>query len=413
MNFPRPLLTSLFPGLLLGLLAAGGCSEPESPPFTTAEPRAFVSTLGSDTMSVEVYTRSGDILEGTIVGRRPSTHMVDYSVTFGSDDTIDRLEAVNTSFDSSGRARIESRWSIDIADTLATIMLAESSKSDTFRVPVSRDAVPTLGRLPSSIFVFEQLASQLRRADAGHSAGAGQAATAPLQLLSPTSPQPRLNTAVLISSDSVAMDFFGSPRVAWMSPEGMILGASGAATTVKEETRRVPVDEMDLDALAERWALMDAAGNGIGNPSPAAMVTTTVDNAEIEITYSQPAVRGRTIWGELVPYGTVWRTGANAATQLTIGRPLRFEGLELPSASYTLWTTFSEDGGTLIFNTETGQWGTEYDPDRDVGRVPLIRSETSAHVERFTISAVDTPDGGELRFEWDRTRWSAPFTVGQ
>lgn len=198
-----------------------------------------------------------------------------------------------------------------------------------------------------------------------------------------------------------------------MSPEGMILGASGAATTVKQETRRVPVDEVGLDALAERWAQMDAAGEGIGTPSPPAMVTVTVDNAEVEIRYSQPAVRGRTIWGGLVPYDAVWRTGANAATHLTIGRPLRFEGLELPSASYTLWTTFSEDAGTLIFNGETGQWGTEYDPARDVGRVPLIRSETEEHVERFTISAVDTPEGGELRLEWARTRWSAPFTVGQ
>lgn len=397
----RPLAAIL--SALIVVLSA--CSDRQPRAFTTAEPRAFVSTLGSDTMSVEVYTRSGDVLEGTLVGRTPGTHVIDYSATFGPDGTIDRLEAVRSSFDESGNARIDARWSISLDDTLATVMRDDASDRDTFLVSVRPDAIPSLGRVNSSMFVFEQVAHQLQQADAGHSAG--------VQLVSPTAPRPRDNQAVLISRDSVSMDFFGAPRVGWLSPEGMILGASGAATTLKEETRRVPVDDVNLDALASRWARMDAAGTGIGNPSPPAMVTVTVDNAEIEIRYSQPAVRGRTIWGGLVPYGEVWRTGANAATHMTIGRPLLFDGLELPSATYTLWTTFTEDGGTLIFNRQTNQWGTEYDPSMDVGRVPLERSTLDEPVERFTISAEDTPQGGALHLDWDRTRWTAPFTVGR
>ena len=414
-------MRTLLPVLLFTLLLVAACSDPDVPAFTTAEPRAFVSTLGSDTMSVEVYTRSGDVLEGTLVGRTPATHVIDYSATFGADGTIDRLEAVRSVFDGSGGARIDARWSISVADTIATVMRDDSTERDTFLVSVRPDAIPSLGRINSSMFVFEQVAHQLRQADAGHSAGADrdvEAAAAAeeasgVQLIRPTSPRPRANEAVLISRDSVSMDFFGAPRVGWLSPEGMILGASGAATTLKEETRRVPVGDVDIDALAARWARMDTAGAGIGNPSPPAMFTGTVDNAEIEIRYSQPAVRGRTIWGGLVPYDTVWRTGANAATHMTIGRPLHFDGLELPPATYTLFTTFSENEGTLIFNSQTNQWGTEYDPSLDVGRVPLERSTLDEPVERFTITAEDTPEGGELHFDWNRTRWTASFTVGR
>ncbi|NNF03559.1 MAG: DUF2911 domain-containing protein, partial [Rhodothermales bacterium] len=266
----------------------------------------------------------------------------------------------------------------------------------------------------SSMFVFEQVANQLRRADAGHSAGEADGGDRPaIQLVSPTAPRPRDNEAVLISRDSVSMDFFGAPRIGWMSSDGMVLGASGAATTLKEETRRVPVDHLDLEDLAARWAQMDAAGRGIGTPSPPATFTGTVDNAEIEIRYSQPAVRGRQIWGGLVPYGSVWRTGANAATHMTIGRPLHFDDLELPAGTYTLWSTFSEDGGTLIINAQTNQWGTQYDPSQDVGRVPLERGALDEPVERFTISAEDTPDGRALHLDWADTRWSAPFEVRQ
>ncbi|NNF04369.1 MAG: hypothetical protein HKN17_07880, partial [Rhodothermales bacterium] len=112
---------SAFSVLLLPLLILTACSDDGGQPFTTDEPRAFVSTLGSDTMSVEIFTRSGDVLEGTLVARTPATHVVDYSATLGTDGTIDRLEAVRSSFDRNGSARVDSRWSISMADTIATV----------------------------------------------------------------------------------------------------------------------------------------------------------------------------------------------------------------------------------------------------------------------------------------------------
>jgi hypothetical protein len=83
----------------------------------------------------------------------------------------------------------------------------------------------------------------------------------------------------------------------------------------------------------------------------------------------------------------------------------------IPAGRYTLWTLPSARGATLIVNRQTGQWGTQYDVAQDLVRVPLVRETLAESVERFTISVTSMGQGGELRFDWDRTRWRLPFTM--
>ena len=119
------------------------------------------------------------------------------------------------------------------------------------------------------------------------------------------------------------------------------------------------------------------------------------------------------VWGGLVPYGVIWRTGANAATQLTTDRTLRFaDGAEVPPGTYTLWTIPSSDGATLVINRQVHQWGTVYDQSKDLIRLPVQYSdEPGASLERFTITIQPSPTGGVIYLAWDTRRIAAPFQV--
>ena len=260
--------------------------------------------------------------------------------------------------------------------------------------------IPTLGRPAAAGFVFEQIGRQLGDVDT-------QAAET--WLLNPTSTAPRQNQSRIVSVDSMSMDFFGSPRYGWFGESKQLLGVSGLRTTMKSETRRsLP---LDVDMLANRWAAMDAAGQGIGTPSPRAEMSRSVGGTDIEIIYSQPAKRGRDIWGTLVPYNEIWRTGANSATMFSTSKDIVVEGTRVPAGTYTLWTTFTADSQTLIINSQTGQWGTQYDESQDFVRVPMQLSTLPDPVETFTIEVVEAEAGAVLRFEWDTSRFSAPVRL--
>ena len=146
--------------------------------------------------------------------------------------------------------------------------------------------------------------------------------------------------------------------------------------------------------------------------SPRATVSQTVGLTDITIKYSRPGVKGRQIWGALVPWDTIWRTGANAATQFTTSAPITLAGLQLPAGKYTLWTVPRTKGVELIVNKQTGQWGTSYDRSQDLGRAPMATDTNAAPVEQFTISIVPAdPRHGTLAMEWGPFRWTAPLVV--
>jgi len=109
----------------------------------------------------------------------------------------------------------------------------------------------------------------------------------------------------------------------------------------------------------------------------------------------------------------VWRTGANAATQLTTDAPLTMGGRTIPAGSYTLWTLPSPTGAKLIINRQTGQWGTEYDSAQDLARLELERERLPAAVEQFTIGVDSAAGGGVLRLEWDTTGFRMPFAASR
>ncbi len=139
-------------------------------------------------------------------------------------------------------------------------------------------------------------------------------------------------------------------------------------------------------------------------PSPPGSTEMQVNGKKIEINYGRPYRKGRKIFGDLVPYGQVWRTGANEATSLVTEADLVIGGAPVPAGSYTLYTLPQASGWRLILNKETGQWGTEYDPSQDLARVDMQMERLAAPVEQFTISLNKrSQDAGVLRMEWENT----------
>ena len=137
---------------------------------------------------------------------------------------------------------------------------------------------------------------------------------------------------------------------------------------------------------------------------PATANFTFADGKTVTIDYSAPSMRGRKIFGGLVPYDKVWRTGANAATSLKTDANLTIGGTNVPAGSYTLYTIPGESQWTLIINKQTGQWGTKYSQGEDLGRIPMKVTQRPSGLELFTISFDKTGgDSATLRLEWENT----------
>jgi hypothetical protein len=138
--------------------------------------------------------------------------------------------------------------------------------------------------------------------------------------------------------------------------------------------------------------------------SPAATAEVKLDHKLIKINYNTPFMRGRKIVGGLVPYGKVWRTGANPATTLITKANLKIGSLDVPAGTYTIYTLPNADQWLLIINKQTGQWGTVYHEDQDLGRTPMESKTLPTPQEKMSISFEHTKGNAtELHVKWDTT----------
>jgi hypothetical protein len=139
-------------------------------------------------------------------------------------------------------------------------------------------------------------------------------------------------------------------------------------------------------------------------PSPAATASVTLAGGTIDIRYNSPQMRGRKIMGGLVPYGKVWRTGANPATTLITSVPLKFGSLLVPAGTHTLYSLPSADTWQLILNNQTGQWGLTYNQGMDLGRIPMQSKPMATPQEGMSLSFENTtPTSTELHIRWETT----------
>ncbi len=380
-SYRRNQLWLILPGSLLAISCATGPQE-----------MAYVERLGNDTLAIEVITRTAGRIEGRVLTRNPATRVASYVATLSPDGRITRLD-VGWSVPPENPDRSPRNYVVMMEGDSAAFERRRGQRTDTLRLAVPERTIPSLGRSPAAVFVWEQAVRIAMSSDQD---------STPFAVLGGLRPRPQPNVIVKHGSDLVSMNYFGRPMYASIDRKGRILGISGRATTLQIETERV--SSMDFDALAADFAARDARGEGLGVPSPRAELETAGGGATFHVVYSQPAKRGREIWGGLVPYDTIWRTGANAATMFTTDRDLVIAGTVVPAGAYTLWSTFTADTDTLVINSQTGQWGTAYDPSQDFARLPMQRDGLDESVERFTIAIEPRNEGGVLSLTWDTRR---------
>ena len=156
--------------------------------------------------------------------------------------------------------------------------------------------------------------------------------------------------------------------------------------------------------------------------SPHETVSKVIDGNRVTVVYGRPYTKDpetgkdRKIWGDLVPYGEVWRTGADEATTLITQKPIVFGDTTVPAGAYTLWTLPAEDGSAkLIINKQIGQWGVgpnSYDQANDLARIDLTKAALDSPVTQLTMSVSKNPaGGGMLKMSWENMQYSAAFTT--
>ena len=381
--------------------------------FLTAGPLAaqtpaaayIITRLGVDTVAIERYTRSPTKLEGDVVVRNPRVQTFHYVAGLGGRGQLKtfHLTVRRADADPSAPPRVQVVDTFD--DSVAVVEVTRAGARDTSlsgRKTYHGRAAVAFPNQPPAYGIYEQiLANSALKGDSVAYAligpGGGELPSIILRRRGP---------------DSVAFRSTFFPNwieVARVDSRGRILGVNSSATTVKTIAETAP--GLDYDRVVSGWIAEEKAKGPAGLVSPPDTVRGTIGGANIAIAYSRPAKRGRVIFGNIVPWNQVWRTGANAATMFTTDKDLVFGSTVVPAGKYTLWTLPTPTGAKLIFNSQTGQWGTDYHSDKDFARIDLTSKQMSPPVEQFVIGLAPQGSGGLLRFAWDDREYSIPFTV--
>jgi hypothetical protein len=207
------------------------------------------------------------------------------------------------------------------------------------------------------------------------------------------------------AGDTLRMRGGTYPMLAFFDRNGRLLRTDGIFTTNKAIGTRES-GKLDISRLA-------STAKPTGVLSPRATAYAGFNQGPIFINYGRPAVRERSVWGgTLIPFDTIWRTGANEATHLATSKTIGLGDMTLAPGLYTLWIQHTHGGTFLIVNKQVGQWGTGYDAKQDIGRVKMDLAKTPEHVEDFTITIRPTgPGRGAIDFAWGDSVATASFTI--
>ena len=399
----RPLLAA---AALLGAAASVAPAVAQAPqkvsksiPTEGATSGAFVVRLGTDTTAVERWTRTplaggASRLEGDVVNRTPYARVTHYVVDLDAAGRPTRAELRSRQPDGSPIPR----QALGVAYTFrGDSAFAEVQFPDS--VGRLRAAAPA-GTLPAvtNSYALWEAAVRAQRA-AGRDSGAIQ--------LWGGGPQVQAYPLRLASAQEAIVTYFGDPVAMHFDPQGRLVHIDGSRSTNKQEVVRV--ETLDVAAIARSFGARPA----MGQTSPRDTTRATLGAAQLLVDYGRPSKRGRTVWGgTLVPFGAIWRTGANAATTFVTSTDLTIGGQPVPAGTYTLYTWPTAQGYQLVINKQTKQWGTEYKPEMDLVRVPLTSTTLGTPVEQFTIAIEPAgANAGTLALRWDNLQLTAPIAV--
>lgn len=391
--------------LLALLLAACAHREP-------AERYGFVARLGNDTVSVESVTRRGNTLTSDEVDRFPRVRQRHTEIVLGDDGGIRHLAMDVTTPSEPENQRVRHV----VADVgRDSVRLTKRDGSGATRWAFATNGGTAVAHLDQMYSLYElRFQEALKRAAARRLASGDTVMQRQFYIDREFDRFPMNHGVVRLLGNGraeISHDWLSGTGEATFDSSGHMLAYSGARTTYLVEARRLDTAP-EVAAIGARFAALEAKNGGVRALSVRDTMRAKIGVADFTVDYGRPLARGRTLLGGVIPYDFVWRTGANAATQLTTSAPITLAGLALPAGKYTLWTVPRATGVELIVNRQTGQWGTSYDRSRDLGRAPMATDDPAAPVEQFTISIVPTDARhGTLAMEWGTFRWTAPIVV--
>lgn len=362
-------------------------------PMLPAQTASLVYKLGTDTVAIEQYTRSGNKISGEMVQRNgPTVSRVVYDMTLGSDN---RPTAANISrFNGDGTPVANSptttRFKFTADSAIRENVFPDSVQRRAFAVAKAMVNFPTFVYGPTEILMA------LKKSGTSIDSLPAIGLTGNIAM---TGMVPAGGDTLKLRGGAYAM-------LLRYDAKGALQSVDGSFTTNKAMGTR-GTKSFDVAAVARGMkptgvlSVRDEARASFG---PGGMVL---------IDYGRPLVRERTVWGgTLVPFDSVWRAGANDATHLFTTRTLDIGTMKLAPGMYTLWVQHTKSGTFLIVNKQTGIWGTQYDASQDVGRVALTMTPTSSHVEEFTI-VVKALSGtrGSIEIAWGAMMGAVPFVT--
>lgn len=387
--------------LLALALAALGCRTSNAPVPTSAQTNAYLLRLGNDTLAVDQSTRVGDRIEGTLVTHLPRTVVTRYVVTLSPTTGMASLLEFNSRLPDGSLMPAGQQPSLRNATiTFTGDSAVRQDQRDTLITTraAARNAFPYINY---AIAFFQLPVSALRAANVDSAAyviyTGGRTTTA--------------MNVVRKGSNRYSVSIGGFPYDVATDGKGGVQTVDGARTTQHFVATRH--SSLDVPGLTAMWAQREAGARPANVLSTRDTTRANVGPAELWVDYGRPTARGRKVFAANgVLNDTIWRTGANAATQFRTSVPIMVAGQAVPAGTYTLWTLAIPGRYQLIINKQTGQWGTVYDAKQDLVRVPLQATQLPQVVDRFTI-AVDPTSGnaGVLRLRWDTTELSVPLTV--
>ena len=365
----------------------------------------FVVCLGADTLAVERYTRSATTLESEIILRAPAARRVTYTAGLDSLGEVRSFDLAMDALVPGPGAPKPARGTLWFRGDTADVSLTVDDATRTIKIAARSGSMPLAA---FSHALVEQAIIQARRSGRDSVAfdwvGVGASKAYPAYVT-------RRPYVTRRHDGSVVVGFFDAPALATVDERGRLVTLDGRATTAKVEVQRVQAP--DLAHFARSFVAAETAWGPLGQLSPRDTARAEIGGAQLMVDYGRPRKRGRVIFGQVVPWNRVWRTGANAATQLSTDVPITVRGQTIPAGRYSLWSILTPRGGTLIVNRHTGQWGTEYDPGQDVARLDLTRVSLPEPVEPFTFAIDPVERGGVLRMSWDSTSYLVPFTIAR
>ena len=392
---------------ILAFLALTACQS-SSP----AEQYGYLALLGNDTISIERDTRRGNEITSDEVDRFPRVRRRHTTIRLADNGTIKHLEMDITTPSEPSNER-ERHVAADVSKDSVHIVKHDSTGTKKYAFATGGAlAMPHLPMMYSLTDLY--FGAALRRATAP-----GDSVTLRQYYIDREFDRFPLHSGVVHllapGKAEIHHDWLAGYGDATFDSLHHMLTYDGARSTYKVKVRRLTTAQElpDIAAIGQRFAALETSNGGMRQLSVRDTARATIGAATITVDYGRPLARGRVLLGDVLPFDEVWRTGANAATQLTTSAPIMVAGLRIPAGTYTLWTVPRKDGhADLIVNKQFGQWGTEYNEKLNLGTERLVVDTTSAPVEKLTISVV--PAGskkGTLVVEWGTFRWSAPIVV--